>query len=122
MTEHPYRKFSEEELALRDVLATDRTILANERTFLAYVNTAIALFVGGLTLIKLFHTEALLYTLGQVSVPMSFVVAVYGYLRYARKERALTKVVSSLEKASEKGYNPLMQKILTSLLTLRRAS
>ena len=41
----------QEELVLRDYLATERTVLSNERTFLAYLRTALAFAAGGVSLI-----------------------------------------------------------------------
>jgi putative membrane protein len=54
MSERPYERFTEDELILRDHLATDRTVLANERTLLAYVRTALAFAVAGVGLLKFF--------------------------------------------------------------------
>ena len=137
MTDHPYKKFiEEEELILRDVLATDRTILANERTFLAYLKTAITMFIGGVTLIKLFPAEPFLYTAGELVVPLSLGIIIFGYFRFAKKHETLSRVIARLENKVEKRYNLLhhvgkyvnidknhfMNKIRKSFLTLRRAS
>ena len=68
MSKHsPYARFLESDLTLRDYLAIDRTVLANERTFLSYVNTALALVVAGVSLIK-FFTTGILSTVGALLI------------------------------------------------------
>jgi putative membrane protein len=61
-----------------------RTILANERTLLAYIRTAIMLGFSGITAIKLFPRDRLLFTLGLVLIPLAVGVALFGYVRFQR--------------------------------------
>jgi putative membrane protein len=82
----PYRKFSGQQLILRDHLAIDRTILANERTFLAYVRTALTQFIAGVTFVRFFDSRVML-VVGWIFIPLGFATLAFGYLRYRRTKR-----------------------------------
>lgn len=81
MDKLPYDNFNAKEFIVRDWLALDRTVLANERTFLAYGRTALGLFLGGLTLIKLFPSDFTVAT-GWVFVVSAVAVFIYGARRF----------------------------------------
>ena len=88
----PYSRNNQEEMILRDHLAVDRTILANERTILAYLRTALMLFVTGITLIKLFVDDRLLFITGFFLLPISLIVVLLGIWRFL-KTRGKLKIV-----------------------------
>jgi putative membrane protein len=81
MKKLPYDNFNSQEFIVRDWLALDRTVLANERTFLAYGRTAIGLMLGGLTLIKLFHSPFAIAS-GWGFVGFALVVFSFGVQRF----------------------------------------
>ena len=81
----PYDNFNAREFIIRDWLALDRTVLANERTFLAYGRTALGLFLGGLTLIKLFQSEFAIVT-GWAFVGFAVAVFAFGVLRFRKMQ------------------------------------
>lgn len=69
-----------------------RFTLANERTFLAYVRTALALDAGGLAVAQFIRhprVEAFSLGLSVVLTALGLVVAVLGYRRWHRAERAI---------------------------------
>jgi putative membrane protein len=72
-----------EKLVLGDRLALDRTVLANERTFLAYVRTALALLVGGASLIHFFDIAWAQIT-GWCLLPSAPLLLITGLWRYRR--------------------------------------
>ena len=80
-----------EELALRDLLALDRTILANERTVLAYARTTVMLGVSSITLLKLFPDNPLAFFTGIALIPIAITVAVFGFWRFLGLSRSLLK-------------------------------
>ena len=84
-------KHLEKSLHVKD-LAKYRTMLANERTLLSYLRTAIMLAVSGVTLLKLLSAELHFLILGLFLIPLSILVAVFGYVRFRtiRKEIADT--------------------------------
>jgi putative membrane protein len=88
---HPYSRFSEEELILRDHLAVDRTVLANERTLLAYVRTALALGVVGASCLHFLGGRAWWIT-GVAFLVLGGLTFGVGVWRY-RKVRALIRRV-----------------------------
>jgi len=79
--------------SLRDELARDRTVLASERTLLAYVRTSLMLFASGITLLKLFHDDAILSAMGYALVPLAVGAGIIGYVRF-RKMRLELKSMS----------------------------
>lgn len=109
----PYDNFNAREFIIRDWLALDRTVLANERTFLAYGRTALGLFLGGLTLIKLFPSDFAITT-GWAFVVFAVGVFVFGLYRFLTMQghyRGLsdmeaTILPAGLHKESER---PLLQ-------------
>ncbi|MEM7797495.1 MAG: DUF202 domain-containing protein [Cyanobacteria bacterium P01_C01_bin.118] len=81
-----------EEPQSRNSLARDRTLLANERTLLAYLRTAIMLFASGITLIKLFATDAQpLQALGYMLLPLSLTTGLIGYMRFVGMRRKIIR-------------------------------
>ena len=83
-----YRRFSDEEMILRDHLATDRTVLANERTLLAYLRTALGGFVAGVSFIQFFNT-VVIHVLGWVFCIGAIVAVSIGMAHYRQVERSL---------------------------------
>ncbi|MCE5216412.1 DUF202 domain-containing protein [bacterium] len=81
MAKTPYDDVPPDSLILRDYLAADRTQLANERTFLAYLRTALGVAVTGVSLVK-FGGSAAWETLGWALVPVAFVTALIGVVRF----------------------------------------
>lgn len=75
-------------LPLSDRLAISRTDLANERTLLAYVRTALALGAGGVGLVQIFTSPAVV-ALGWALIPAAALVLVVGVVRFQRARRAL---------------------------------
>lgn len=85
MEKLPYDNFNSQEFIVRDWLALDRTVLANERTFLAYGRTSLGLFLGGMTLIKVFTTDFAIAT-GWVFVVASVGIFFYGVRRFLQMQ------------------------------------
>jgi len=67
-TNHPYSKFSNDELILRDELAVDRTLLANERTLLAYLRSAVSLALAGVSIMH-FSEQQWFWIIGLICIP-----------------------------------------------------
>lgn len=89
--DHTYAAYGQNELALRDALALDRTLLANERTLLAWLRTAVTLGLAGVTL---FHfAGAWLAWVGLALVPVGLGVGVYGHARYRRTRDRIRRVI-----------------------------
>lgn len=80
-TNHPYSKFSNDELILRDELAVDRTLLANERTLLAYLRSAVSLVLAGVSIMH-FSEQQWFWIIGLTCIPGGIAVAVIGIIRY----------------------------------------
>ena len=81
-------------LPLSDRLAISRTDLANERTLLAYVRTALALAAGGVGLVQIFTTHAIM-ALGWALIPGGALVFVVGVVRFRRARRTLRDLEAS---------------------------
>ena len=79
----------------RDHLALDRTLLANERTLLAYLRTSLMLFATGITMVKLFASSNLFLYSGICLVPLSFFVAIWGFMRFFGARNRLHKIDDS---------------------------
>lgn len=77
-------------IEIRDSLAMERTKLANERTLLSYTRTAIALVLAGLTFIKLFE-DPIYIGVGMLAIPAGMGVAIYGYRRFTKKQKAISQ-------------------------------
>lgn len=71
------------EMILRDYLATDRTYLANERTFLAYIRTCVGLFATGAALINFVDNDNLV-CLGYIFIISSPVLFIFGFWRFIK--------------------------------------
>jgi putative membrane protein len=75
-----------------DVEPDYRFTLANERTFLAWTRTSLAMLAGGVAVVQLVPDLAdrpARLTLGLILVGLAFVIAVGGYLRWRRVQRAM---------------------------------
>jgi putative membrane protein len=90
---HPYTRFEQNELILRDELAVDRTLLANERTLLAYLRSAVSLAIAGVSIIH-FSEQFWYLVVGSLCLPGAIAVAVVGLLRYRRMNAAISCVRS----------------------------
>lgn len=95
-----YEKFEEEELILRDMLATDRTILANERTFLAYVRTGFAISAGGITVLKVF-TSLSSHILGWSLIVIGIFTFISGFIRYKKVEGDINLIPTEYKDTEE---------------------
>ena len=85
-------------LPLSDQLAISRTDLANERTLLAYVRTALALAAGGVGLVQIFTSPAVV-ALGWALIPGGALVLIVGVVRFQRERRALRKIEADVQSA-----------------------
>ena len=74
-------------LRLVDLLALDRTRLANERTLLAYGRSGFALLIAGISLIKLFHQDPVLVSLGGLFIGLFPFVVGLGMYRNRRFQK-----------------------------------
>ncbi|NLF17679.1 MAG: DUF202 domain-containing protein [Lentisphaerae bacterium] len=97
MTQHPYERFRQDDLILRDELAIDRTLLANERTVLAYFRSALTLILAGVTFLH-FIEAGLLRIIGYAFVPLGIAVAILGWARYRRMDAGIRIVRDSLDR------------------------
>ena len=95
--EHPYDKFCNKELILRDFLATDRTILANERTFLAYIRTALSVFAAGASFLQFFHSF-FMKVIGWIFIPLGIIIFIVGWVKYEKTKRQINKIKTVLVK------------------------
>jgi putative membrane protein len=91
--DHPYSRFTNQDLILRDHLANERTVLANERTFLAYIRTALAFFISGVSFIKFFDSP-ILHVFGWFFIPSGAVIFIIGLESY-RKMRHVTRMIKT---------------------------
>jgi putative membrane protein len=84
---------NKEEMTLRDHLAVSRSVLANERTLQSYVRTSLAMFVAGLSFLRLELFKALEFrVLGVIMIPTGIVLFFYGYVKYRRMAQHLRAV------------------------------
>lgn len=83
---------AENEPTIAQRLAADRTRLANERTLLAYVRTALGMLVVGGSLLKFFD-GGLTNTLGAVFLIAGAAIAVLGFYRAVRTQRAIKQLM-----------------------------
>ncbi|MCE7746745.1 MAG: DUF202 domain-containing protein [Candidatus Heimdallarchaeota archaeon] len=86
-------KVDPEKMIIRDHLAADRTAQANERTFLAYVRTALAFGAGGIGLIKFFEESIPIIVIGWILITISFVVLVFGIIRFIQFRKSISMLV-----------------------------
>jgi putative membrane protein len=68
--------------ALRDQLAFDRTRLANERTLLSYMRTALMLIVAGATAVKIVDVNRSILVTGWIFLALGAVVGIVGVWRF----------------------------------------
>ncbi len=79
-----------EKIILRDFLALERTTLANERTLFSYIRTSLYLILGGIAFWKMESLETIQW-LAYLSFGISFLMIVYGLVRYFKLKRKLQK-------------------------------
>jgi len=79
-----------EKIILRDFLALERTTLANERTLFAYIRTSLYLILGAIAFLKMESLETVKW-LSYLSFGLSFIMIVYGLLRYYKLKHKLQK-------------------------------
>lgn len=92
----PYEQFRHDELALRDLLAIDRTQLAMHRTWMATLRTGLALFVSGASIAEFFSgTWAL--AVAVLLITISFPVVIQGYLKYTATKTRLGQLIQRVE-------------------------
>lgn len=97
-----YENVNIQDLTLRDVLAVDRTALAYERTALGWVRTGAGGFLAGVTLAKLFETEAVIVLGGGLMV-VSPLLALVGVVRVMRAWRRIRHLSPKPEHAARLG-------------------
>ncbi|MBK6263421.1 DUF202 domain-containing protein [Marivirga sp. S37H4] len=81
---------NKERIILRDFLALERTTLANERTLFAYIRTSLYLILGGIGFVQLKDFENIRW-LGFFSFGLSFLLIVFGLLRFYKLRKRLRK-------------------------------
>ncbi|WP_375578817.1 DUF202 domain-containing protein [Marivirga tractuosa] len=79
-----------EKIILRDFLALERTTLANERTLFAYIRTSLYLILGGIAFLKMESLQTVQW-LAYLSFGISFLMIIYGLIRYFKLKRKLQK-------------------------------
>ena len=97
MQTSPYRRFRQEEMILRDYLASDRTSLANERTLLSYIRTALAFMISGASALH-FLSGLATDVLGGILIAAGVVTLIVGAWRYVWYSR---RIAAILDKATE---------------------
>lgn len=109
-----YQQFIEKQLPLNDQLAAARSILSNERTFLSYQRTALTFSVAGISFIKFFNGDDIVYYLGWVFIPVALVSMILGTYRYIRMRDLIRSVeIDSCEQIEQKKKNnPFRKKVL----------
>ena len=88
-----YSEFDPQELTLRDHLARDRTILANERTFLSYLRTGFGVAAGGVTLLKLFPSDLILWWLGISLSVAGGLITLVGIWRFVAISQSMRRIL-----------------------------
>jgi len=104
MKNHPYLRFKEADLTLRDELAIDRTLLANERTLLAYLRSGMALIISGITILNFSPTDWF-WGIGLACEPLG-VAAMFIGIRRFRTMQASIRTERNAEQAV--GSNKLL--------------
>lgn len=77
------------ELPFTDQLALDRTVLANRRTWLASARTSLVLLVSGVSFVKFFADEEMIWLLGVVFMLGAAPVLAMGWWHYRGTDAAL---------------------------------
>lgn len=80
----------ENQLILRDKLATERTLLASRRTLLAYIRTAVSFFGCGIALVKIVENIGFI-TIGWIFMISSPAFLVAGIINYSETQRRIKK-------------------------------
>lgn len=89
------------EIILRDFLALERTTLANERTLFSYIRSGIYLIIAGFAFLELRKFIDLEW-LGYFLFGLSFILIVYGIVRYTILKRKLDVYYNNMEDENEK--------------------
>lgn len=76
---------------LQEKLAVERTLLANERTTLNYVQTALALFVTGASMVQFFQMRFARWAGAALGIAAAATL-VLGLVRHARRKAKLLRV------------------------------
>lgn len=92
---------NKEVMILRDYLALERTKLANERTLFSYIRTSIYLILGGIAFIKVEQFSTIVW-LGYISIIVSFIMIVFGLVRFKIMNSKLNKFYNSVKKEEMK--------------------
>lgn len=79
------------EATQRDELAKQRTELANSRTLMSFVRTALMLFATGITFIKLFIDDETLVLIGNILIPISGLLLIYGIFYFVSSKNKIRK-------------------------------
>lgn len=88
---HPYDRFNNDELIIRDYLAIQRTNLANERTLLSYINASIGLLVVGVSFIK--FLDSFILKLSGITFCVAAVVTYFiGSINYYRRKKQIPHI------------------------------
>lgn len=88
---HPYDRFNNDELIIRDYLAIQRTNLANERTLLSYINASIGLLVVGVSFIKFLDSWVLKFS-GITFCIAAIVTYFIGSINYYRRKKQIPHI------------------------------
>lgn len=92
-----YHKYIDRSLPLNDQLSVTQAVMANERTLLSFLRTALAILVAGLSLIKFFELEWMVYS-GWILFIVSFLTITMGIVRFSK----MKALIQSIEKHSHK--------------------
>lgn len=79
-------------LNVQEILAVQRTLMAVERTLLAYLRTAFALFIAGLTFIKVFPALSS-QIWGWIFIVVGVITMILGFLRYRQMNHVLFRTI-----------------------------
>lgn len=94
-------------LKANDYLALDRTYLANERTLLAYGRSAFAVFLAGVTFLKLFPNDFALQILALACLALSPLLLFWGVYRTRRMHQQIQSYYKAPETKQEMPVQPI---------------
>jgi putative membrane protein len=101
-------------LKANDYLALDRTYLANERTLLAYGRSAFAVFLAGVTFLKLFPDDLALQILALACLALSPLLLLWGVYRTRRMHQQIQAYYKTPE--SQQEVSPASSKLQAELI------
>ncbi len=87
--------YPEEDLALRDKLAIERTKLAEERTSLSYLRTGMSMVLGGLFFVGYFK-EGFFLLVGYATIGVSLVFMGYGFYKHQKTMGVVNQITARL--------------------------